>query len=316
VLARVFALLVLLAPLFLASDYYLFRLTMMACFAIAVLGLNVVTGFGGQLSLGHGAFYAIGAYTTAILMTRFEIPYWATLPPAALVSAVVGFAIGLPALRLRGLYLALTTFALAVATPQLLKHRALEDWTGGVQGLVIDKPDVPFGLTLSPDQWLYLLTVALAAMAFAGAANLMRGRIGRAIVAARDHPVAAEAMGIDIAMIKTKTFAVSAMLTGLAGSLGAIATQFVAPDSFAPFLSIALFVGVVVGGLGSIGGAVLGAAFIEFVPDLADRVSKAAPGAVYGVILIGTLMFLPEGVMGLLRYVYAVAMQGLRGHSP
>jgi branched-chain amino acid transport system permease protein len=228
------------------------------------------------------------------------VPYWATLPVAAAVCAGFGFLIGLPALRLGGLYLALTTFALAVAVPQVLKHKAVEQWTGGVQGLVIDKPEAPFGLPLNGDQWLYLFTLAIGALIFLLAWNLTRGRIGRAMMAIRDHALAAEAMGINIALLKTRTFAVSAMCTGIAGSLGAIAVQFVAPDSFGVFVSITLFVGLVVGGVASIPGALFGAVFIEFIPNLAEQVSKAAPGAVYGVILIACMYLIPSGVGGAL----------------
>jgi branched-chain amino acid transport system permease protein len=289
------------APTFLVSDYRLFQLTMVAAYSLAILGLAIVTGFNGQISLGHGAFYAAGAYVTAILMADYDWPYWATLPVSAVVSALLGFAIGLPALRLSGLYLALTTFAFAVATPQLLKYKALEDWTGGVQGIVITKPDPPFGLALSQDQYLYLFSLAIAAICFALAANLLRGRIGRAMIAIRDHSIAAEAMGIDSAMLKTRSFALSAAFTGIAGSLGAIAVQFVAPDSFSFNLSIYLFVGMVVGGATSIGGAVLGAVFVEFVPDLAQHVSKAAPGAIYGLLLIACLILMPSGLAGALH---------------
>jgi branched-chain amino acid transport system permease protein len=291
----------LIAPAFALSGYHLFQLTMVAVYAIAILGLNIATGYNGQISLGHGAFYAIGAYVTAILMADFDVPYWATLPVAAIVCAGFGFVIGLPALRLGGLYLALTTFALAVATPQILKFKAIEGWTGGVQGIVITQPDAPFGLPLSDDQWLYLFTLAVAALLFLLAWNLLRGRIGRAMRAIRDQPIAAEAMGMDLSLLKTKTFAVSAMYTGIAGSLGAIAVQFVAPDSFDVFLSITFFVGLVVGGVASIPGAVFGALFIEFIPNLADQVSKAAPGAIYGVLLIGCLYLMPSGVAGALR---------------
>jgi len=269
-------------------------------YAIAILGLSLLIGFNGQISLGHGAFFAIGAYTTAILMASFDVPYWATLPVSAVVCAAVGFLIGLPALRLGGLYLALTTFSLAVAIPQVLKYKLVEDWTGGVQGLVIDKPDPPFGLDLSPDQWLYLFTLAVGCVLFVIAWNLVHGRIGRAMMAIRDHALAAEAMGINIALLKTRTFAVSAMFTGLAGSLSAIAVQFVAPDSFGIFVSIFLFVGLVAGGVSSIGGTIIGAMFIEFVPNLADAVSKAAPGAVYGIILIGIMFLMPDGAGGFL----------------
>jgi branched-chain amino acid transport system permease protein len=283
------------------SDYHLFQLTMVVVYGIAILGLAILTGFNGQISLGHGAFYAIGAYTTAILMTTWNVPYWATLPVSAIVCALVGFLIGLPALRLGGLYLALTTFALAVAVPQILKHKLVEDWTGGVQGLVIDKPDAPFGLSLTQDQWLYLFTLAVGCVLYVIAWNLVRGRIGRAMMAIRDHALAAEAMGINIAMLKTRTFAVSALYTGVAGSLGAIAVQFVAPDSFSVFVSITLFVGLVAGGAASIGGTIVGALFIEFIPNLADKVSKAAPGAVYGVILIAMLFLMPQGAGGFLH---------------
>lgn len=286
------------------SDYHLFQMTMVVVYAIAILGLSLLTGFNGQISLGHGAFYAIGAYTSAILMTTWDVPYWATLPVAAAVCALVGFLVGLPALRLGGLYLALTTFALAVAIPQILKFKAFEGWTGGVQGLVIDKPEAPFDLDLSPDQWLYLFTLAVAVVLYVIAWNLVRGRIGRAMMAIRDHAMAAEAMGVNIALVKTGTFAVSALFTGVAGALGAIAVQFVAPDSFAVFVSIFLFVGLVVGGVSSIGGTLIGAAFIEFVPNLADKVSKAAPGAVYGVILIAAMFLMPSGAGGLIATLW------------
>ncbi len=218
----------------------MFQLTLALAYAIALLGLNMLTGYNGQISLGHGAFYAIGAYTAAILMDRFGVPYWLTLPAAAAVCLVAGFLFGLPALRLEGLYLALATFALALATPQLLKSKHVEQWTGGVQGIVILKPDAPFGLPLDQDQWLYFFTLAVAALMFLLAWNLLRGRIGRALVAIRDHPIAAEAMGVDISLYKALTFGVSAMYTGVGGALGAIAVQFVAPDSFTLFLSITL----------------------------------------------------------------------------
>jgi branched-chain amino acid transport system permease protein len=301
------AILVLLAtivPVAQFSDYHLFQLTMVVVYAIAILGLSLLTGFNGQISLGHGAFYAIGAYTTAILMTTWDVPYWLTLPISAVVCAGVGFLLGLPALRLGGLYLALTTFAMAVAIPQILKYKAIEQWTGGVQGLVIDKPEAPFGLKLSPDQWLYLFTVAVAIVLYVVSWNIVRGRVGRAMMAIRDHAMAAEAMGINQPVVKTSAFALSAMYTGLAGSLGAIAVQFVAPDSFAIFVSIFLFVGLIVGGVSSIGGTLIGAAFIEFVPNLADKVSKAAPGAVYGVILIAVMFLMPAGAGGFIHSMW------------
>lgn len=283
---------------FVVSDYRLFQLTTLTIYAVAILGLALVTGYNGQISLGHGAFYAVGAYVTAILTSMYDVPYWATLPVAAVVCAGIGFLVGLPALRLGGLYLALTTFALAVATPQLLKHKALEHWTGGVQGIVVDKPDPPFGLPINADQWVYLFSLLVAAILFGLAANLVRGRIGRAMRAVRDNALAAEATGINVALFKTRTFAVSAMITGVAGSLSAIVVGFVSPDSFTVFLSITLFTGLVVGGAATIAGPVFGAIFITFLPNIAEQVSKAAPGVIYGVVLIAFMFLLPAGVAG------------------
>ncbi|MBN8892676.1 MAG: branched-chain amino acid ABC transporter permease [Rhodospirillales bacterium] len=288
-------------PLFVSSGYQLFQFTMVVAYALAVLGVNLVTGYNGQISLGHGAFYAIGAYVTAIMMDHWDLPYWSTLPVAAVICAGVGFLLGLPALRLGGLYLALTTLALAAAVPQLLKYDLFEGWTGGVQGISIIKPDAPFGLPLNADQWLYLFSFAVAVVLFISAWNLVNGRIGRALKAIRDQPLAAEAMGIDLAQLKTRTFAASAMYTGIAGSIAAIAVQFVSPDSFASALSITLFVGMVVGGAASISGAVFGALFIQFIPNIADQVSKAAPGAVYGLILIVFMFVAPGGIASLVR---------------
>jgi len=286
------------------SDYRTFQVTLALVYAIAILGLNILTGYNGQFSLGHGAFYAIGAYTAAIMMSEWQIGYYWTLPVAGLVCFCAGFLFGFPALRLEGLYLALATFALAVATPQILKSDHLAPLTGGVQGIVILKPNPPFGLPLSQDQWLYEFTLAVAIVLFVGAWNLLRGRSGRAIKAIRDNPIAAEAMGINKALYKTLTFGVSAFYTGVAGALGAIVIQFVAPDSFTVFLSITLLVGVVVGGLASIPGAIFGGLFVQFIPNVAEQISKAAPWAIYGVFLIAFMYVMPYGVWGLLRALH------------
>jgi branched-chain amino acid transport system permease protein len=296
---------------FLLSNYHIFQVTLALAYSIALLGLNMLTGYNGQISLGHGAFYALGAYVTAILMAKFGVAYWLTIPVAGFVCLIVGFLFGLPALRLEGLYLALATFALAVATPQLLKYKHLEEWTGGVQGIVITKPDPPFDLPINEDQWLYFFTLAITIVMFVLAWNLLRGRIGRAIVAIRDHPIAAETMGINTALYKSLTFGVSALFTGIAGALGAIAVQFVAPDSFTVFLSISFLVGIVVGGLASISGALYGALFIQFVPNIADQISKAAPWAIYGIFLIAFMYMMPTGVSGAL----AALWQRLRRHA-
>jgi branched-chain amino acid transport system permease protein len=302
--------LVLLLP-FAVKNFFVFQITLALIYAIAILGLNLLTGFNGQFSLGHSAFYGIGAYIAAIMMDQGAIAYYWTLPAAGVTCLVVGFLFGLPALRLEGIYLALATFALAVAMPQILKSSPLEPWTGGVQGIVISKPDAPYGLPLSPDQWLYFFTLAVALVMYFCATQLVASRTGRALIAIRDNPVAASAMGINVSLYKSLTFGVSAFYTGIAGALGAIAIQFVAPDSFTFVLAIALFVGLVVGGVGSIAGTLFGGFFILFVPNFAEQVSKGLAGAVYGVILILLIYVMPSGVAGLIRLIASrVAQKG------
>jgi branched-chain amino acid transport system permease protein len=291
---------------FLVSEYRTFQFTLVLVYAIALLGLNMLTGYNGQISLGHGAFYAIGAYCAAILMDKYGVPYWATLPVAGAVCLVAGFLFGLPALRLEGLYLALATFALGVSLPPLLKYHHLEKWTGGVQGISILKPDPPeflagLGVALNQDQWLYFFTLAVTAAMFLIGWNLLRGRIGRAMIAIRDNHIATETMGVNNAMVKSLAFGISAMYTGVAGALGAIAVQFVAPDSFNIFLSITLLIGIVIGGLASIQGAIYGALFIQFVPNIADDISKAAPWAIFGLFLLAFVYVMPAGVAGAIR---------------
>jgi branched-chain amino acid transport system permease protein len=309
VVGIVAALMVALAlPLF-VSNFRLFQFTQVGVYAIALLGLNMLTGFNGQISLGHGAFYALGAYTTAIMIDRWSVPYPLTIVAAGVLCLVAGFLFGIPALRLEGLYLALATFALALAIPQILKY--FEHWTGGSQGIVLSKPSAPWGLKLSPDQWLYLLTLGVLILLFLLAANLLAGRIGRAIVAIRDNPIAAQAMGVNTALYKSLTFGVSAGYTGVAGALSALAIAFVAPDAFNVFLSITFLTGIVIGGLASISGAIFGAFFIQFVPNWAQDISKAAPWAIYGVFLILFMYVMPRGIAGALRLaVVRVARRG------
>ncbi|MGA9868534.1 MAG: branched-chain amino acid ABC transporter permease [Acetobacteraceae bacterium] len=304
VAAIVAFLVIAIALMFLVSSYRLFQLSMTISYACAVLSLTVLIGINGQLSLGHGAFYAVGAYATAILMANYNWPYWTTIPVAAVAAGIIGFVVGFPALRLAGLYLALVTLALAVAAPQILKVDALSGLTGGVQGLTTDKPEAPFGLPLNPDQWIYLFCLAIGCVIFLLGWNLTRGRIGRAMMAIRDQPLAAESMGINLAAVKTRTFAISAAFAGVAGALTTIVVQFVAPDSFNLFISIWFFVGLVVGGVASIPGALFGGAFIEFVPNIANDISKAAPGAIYGLILMAFMYVLPTGVAGGLHRLF------------
>jgi len=291
------------------SDYRLFLVSTMIIAAIAVLGLNLLTGFNGQISLGHGAFYAVGAYTAAILMDQAGMPYYATLPCAAVICFIVGYLFGLPALKLEGHYLALATFALALAVPQILKYKWLEGLTGGVQGIVLSKPEVPFGLPLTEDQWLYYYCLAVMLVLFWAAHNILRSRSGRAMMAIRDYAIAADTMGIDTALYKTVTFGISAAYTGIAGALSASAIAFVAPDSFNIFLSIKFLIGLVVGGIGSLAGSVVGGIFYVLVDNSAQALSTFIKNdlglqfdlsayTVFGILLIVLMYLMPMGIVG------------------
>jgi branched-chain amino acid transport system permease protein len=296
------------------SNYRLFLVSTMIIAAIAVLGLNLLTGFNGQISLGHSAFYAVGAYTAAILMDKLDMPYYATLPIAAVMCFIVGYLFGLPALKLEGHYLALATFALALSVPQILKYKWLEDLTGGVQGIVLSKPEVPFGLPLNEDQWLYYYCLVVMVLLYWAAANILNSRSGRAMMAIRDQYMAADTMGIDTALYKTVTFGISAAYTGVAGALSASAIAFVAPDSFNFFLSIKFLIGLVVGGVGSMAGSVVGGIFYVLVDNSAQALSTFVKNdlglpfdlsayTVFGIILIVLMYLMPMGIVGGVYYL-------------
>ena len=294
----------LVTPMF-VKNFIIFQMTMVLIYGLAVLALNILTGGSGQFSLGQSAFYALGAYTSAVLMEHANMNYALTLPVAGLVSFAAGYLFGKPALRLSGVYLALATFALATAMPQFLKLHFFEHWTGGVQGLVVTKPDAPFGLPIGQDMWLYYFTLAITLAIYVGSVNLLRSRSGRALMAIRDNEIAASAMGVNVAQYKTLAFGVSAGITGIAGGLGAIAVQFVAPDGYTIVLAISLFLGMVVGGVGWLPGSFVGAAFIIFVPNIAESISKGLSGAVFGVLLFIVIFLVPHGA----RQVAIVAQQ-------
>jgi branched-chain amino acid transport system permease protein len=314
------------------SDFKAQQYSYVGIYLIALLGLNILTGYTGQISLGHGAFMAIGGYTAAILMVgneQFGGPVggsvkdvW-TIPVAGLVAGVVGLAFGLPALRLSGLYLALATFAVAVAMPSAVKR--FDEFTGGGPGIqLFGVPELTggisgvdiFGRHLSFNDWLYYLSWTIALVAFAIAWLILRGRTGRAFRAVRDSEIAATSSGVSLARYKTLAFGISAAYAGVAGALFAIANTFVNPDTFPIALSIFLLVGIVVGGLGGLSGLVFGAIFIAFLPlwaqgeDLGRHLPNfiieetkrpGGPAIVYGVVLILLMFVLPNGVGGLFR---------------
>jgi branched-chain amino acid transport system permease protein len=297
------------------GDFRAFELARVGIFFIALLGLNVLTGYTGQISLGHGAFMAIGAYTTAIIVTRTDVGDLWTIPVAGLVTGVVGFLFGFPALRLAGVYLALATFALAVAVPSLAKYGRIDEFTGGGGGLLLDLPATPFGLPLSPSDWLYYLCWSLGGVLCLAAWLLVRARTGRAFRAIRENELAAVSSGIGLPVYKTLAFGVSAFYAGVAGSLLAITINYVNPDTFPLSLSILLLTGIVVGGAGSLVGALFGAFFIQYVPIYSpdildwplstlgfdiDTTAPGAPAVLYGAILLVVLLLAPAGAAGLI----------------
>jgi branched-chain amino acid transport system permease protein len=278
------------------SHFHSFQLALVGIYFIAIIGLNVLTGYSGQISLGQGAFMAIGAYTTAIMSVNYGVSVYWTIPCAGLISGLFGFAFGFPARRLSGVYLALATFALA--TSIVLVAKRFDHFTGGTPGKVLPLPSSPIG-AFSTQVWLYVLTWAIAVVMLAAAWLALRGRFGRSLRALRDAPIAATAFGVSVGRFKTVAFAIAAFYGGVAGALFAIAIAFVNPDTFPVSLSILLLTGAVLGGLGSLGGMLFGAFFIEFVPLYAGRVNKSAPTFLYGLILIAVLYVLPGGAAGL-----------------
>jgi branched-chain amino acid transport system permease protein len=295
------------------------QLTYVGVFAIALIGLNVLTGYTGQISLGHGAFMALGAYTTAILSVNHGVDVLITIPLGGIVAGVVGFLFGFPALRLAGVYLALATFGLAIVVPSLA--RRFEGFTGGQAGILLDLPTSPIG-ALTPERWLYYLTWAIAALLFAAALLFLRGKTGRALRAIRENELAAISSGISLARYKTLAFGVSAFYAGVAGSIYAVLNFIVNPGSFPIDLSILLLVGLVIGGVGSLFGVLGGAAFVEFAPleagalparaiDLVqgvgipigdlDPTTPGVPSVVYGLVLLLIIAAAPQGIAGLVR---------------
>lgn len=307
----VLAVAIVVMPAFL-SGYREQQAAYVGLYTIALLGLNVLTGYTGQISLGHGAFMAVGGYTTAILMTDHGVKDIYTIPIAAVIAGGAGFLFGIPALRLSGLYLALATFAVAVATPAVIKK--FEHFTGGGSGKnLFGSPELTgslhpvhvLGHPLSFYNWLYFLVWTIALASYVAIWLFLRGRVGRALRAVRDSETAAMSSGVSLARYKTLAFGVSAAYAGVAGSLLVIVTTYVNPDTFPISLSIFLLVGIVVGGLGSLLGMIAGGVLIEFLPFWAQDVSKSpgTPSVVYGVVLIALMFLLPSGVAGLFRRV-------------
>lgn len=315
------------------GEFRLLQFTLVAVYVIALLGLNILTGYSGQISLGHAAFVGFGAYVGALLslgrpgleLYMLDPPDWLpigngmtpiyTIPIAALVTGAVGFIVGIPALRLGGISLALATLALAVSFPILMKR--FSEVTGGGGGLNLNLAETPFGWDISTRHWLYYEAWVTAGILFLGAWLLVRGRIGRAWRAIRDGEVAATSSGVNPALYKTFAFGVSAAYAGAAGALFAIETAYVNPDTFPVGFSILLLASAVIGGLGSLAGAVFGALLYEFLPIYSQEppifsfaFADQAPAVVFGVFLIVVMLLLPGGVAGLFRTIAAAVRGG------
>lgn len=303
---------VVVAP-FVFSNYRTYQLGFVGLYLVALLGLDLLTGFTGQISLGHGAFMGIGAYTTTILVVDHGVRDLWTIPVAGVVAGVVGLAFGIPATRFSGPYLALATFAIPLSFIGILKR--FPGFTGGNIGKNLPQLHPEFGWNTSPSIWFYVVCWVVALVMLPLAFLVVRGRFGRALRAVRDSEIASTANGVSTATIKTLAFGISAFYCGVAGALYGIGITYVNPDTFPIDLSILLIVGIVVGGAGSLYGMVFGALFVEFIriswgPGILDLFSRVhhvnthAPGSglvVYGVVLLLVLYVAPAGVAGLLR---------------
>ncbi|MEO3413138.1 branched-chain amino acid ABC transporter permease [Roseovarius sp. CAU 1744] len=303
-LSYVAATLALIAGTGVLEGYELYLASSILAYAIAAMGLNVLMGYNGQISLGHGAFFAIGAYTAAICIDRFTVPFALTPIIAGVAGMGAGWLIGKPALRLEGVYLALATFGLAIATPTVLRSDLFSEWTGGVQGLFLLINPAPDWAGLDLDQSIYVAVVAYFLLFAFLTLRLVRGLNGKAWIATRDNPIAARAMGFDVTRAKTRAFVFSVLACSVGGALQAVAVQFVAPDSFPFFLSISLFTAVVVGGLCSpLVGPLLGAVFIVMVPNVTEEIWQGGNWAIYGGVIIAIVGIQPRGLAGMLAWI-------------
>ena len=287
---------------FLLSDYHVSLAAQVGIFFIAILGLNILTGYTGQISIGHGAFMAIGGYTTAVLSRDHHTNLVVTMLIAFAICFVVGLIVGLPALRLSGVYLALVTFALAISIPQIpLEYAKFLGGSGGVQT----------SRTVN-NLWIYAAAWSASAILFILAWLILRGRIGRAFRAVRDSEIAAVSSGVELPVYKTLAFGISAAYAGVAGSLFVLATNgFAQPSEFDVFLSLELLIGVAIAGLGSLWGILAGAAFVGLLPQISTSVpvigAQHGRDVVFGAAVILVMLLVPDGFAGLLARIRRLA---------
>lgn len=294
------ALVLLLAIPRFASGYATYLLNLVGVFSLVAIGLNLLTGYSGQISLGHSAFFAIGAYATALLTQKAGFPFWLALPAAGVLTMSVGALIALPALRLKNLYLAIATLGFAIVTQKLIfEWRGL---TGGGGGLEVPPPRLG-AWALTRGDHMYYLIIAVLALGTWAASNLVRHRTGRAMIMLRESEVAAGCLGIGVARHKVIAFALSAFYTAIGGGLYCLLVRYINPESFSTGLSIMFLAMIVIGGLGTIPGSIVGATFYVLLPEL-FRGIKDAPGLIFGLSLVLVMVLMPQGLWGTLhRYL-------------
>lgn len=281
---------------FTVSRYMTFQLTGVLVYAVAALGLNLITGYAGQISLSVNAFFALGAYVSALSMIYFNVHYAVSILIAAVVTFLAGYLAGYPAQRVRGLYLALITLVLAIAVVPLIDH--FKAFTGGMTGLSFERPYAPEWTGLNQDVWIYYVVLMFTVPLFYLTRNFVSGSTGRALMGVRLAPLAASSVGVNISGYKVLIFGLGSMLSGIGGALFLLSIGFIAPDTFGLLLSIGFLAAIVVGGLGTIWGALVAGFFLQFIPTYASDLSESLAGLIYGAILIICMFFMPRGVIG------------------
>ncbi len=284
-----------------ASTYVVSLTNMIGIAVIGALGINIVTGFTGQISLGQGAFLGVGAFSCAFFMNEWGIPFWLAMPMAGLVTAAVGMIFGIPSLRLKGLYLAIATLAAQFILEYLFLH--LEGITGGSNGVMFPSPQVG-DFAFDTDQSIYYVIITVAVLTTIYTTNLFRSKDGRAFVAVRDHYLSAEIMGIHLFKYRLLSFAISSFIVGIAGSLWGAYTQYITPEHFTIAESINYLAMIIIGGMGSVLGSIYGAIFMTLVPNLLSYGTSVLANVWAGA---GDLiMSLKEGIFGLIVVLFLI----------
>lgn len=292
------------------KDYYVYVLALIGIYTIVAIGFNIMSGYTGLISIGHAGFFAIGAYTSSILVSREVVPFIIALPIAAVVTGFIGFLLALPCLRLFGMYIAMATLAFGFIVDEGIIQ--FEHWTGGHQGMRVPFATVggfKSGIIMNSDKEFYYFILAMTLPLIFIALNILRTKYGRAFVAIRESEIAASTMGIDLTKYKTMSFTISAFYTGIAGVMYANLLHYIAPNAFTVFLSLQFLIMIVVGGFASVTGSILGAVFLTALPEFMSSLQEWQV-IVFGLILLFFILLVPYGVVGLIKTVrYKRAMK-------